>query len=78
VLALVAAGVGFGVVPASAALLRDEGVVFVPLALPGETNRLAVAELDVAWRPDALSPAASRVLDVLAQLTAREAADRGR
>jgi len=75
VLALVAAGVGFGIVPASAALLRHEGVAFVPLALPSGANRLAVAELEVAWRPDALSPAASSVLDVLSQLTVRDGAD---
>lgn len=65
VLALVAAGLGYAIVPESAAVLRTAGVSFVPLDVPDAEGRLAEAQLDVAWRIGALSPAAERVREVL-------------
>lgn len=75
VLALVAAGMGYAIVPESARVLREQGVSFVPLARSAGAERLAVAELDVAWRPEAVSPAAERVLAVLSALNESSDAD---
>ncbi|GAA3662976.1 LysR family transcriptional regulator [Microbacterium marinilacus] len=68
VLALAAAGMGYALVPASAAIMRRDGLAFVPLRLPGEVAALADAELNVAWRADALSPAAARVLEAASSI----------
>ncbi|MCR5879712.1 LysR family transcriptional regulator [Phenylobacterium sp. J367] len=69
ILALVRAGVGLAVVPASAAALRYERVVFRPLA----TKRPRQAELYLVWRKDTANQLVEHVVE-LAQSLVKEAA----
>jgi DNA-binding transcriptional LysR family regulator len=57
-LALVRAGVGLAIVPASAAALRYESVVLKPLA----TRRPRMAELYLVWRKDTDNPLVEHVV----------------
>jgi DNA-binding transcriptional LysR family regulator len=63
-LVLVRSGIGIALVPASAATLHPEGVVFRSIG----AFRERPVELDAAWRADSTNPALLRVLrDVLPQ-----------
>jgi DNA-binding transcriptional LysR family regulator len=63
-LVLVRSGIGIALVPASAATLHPEGVVFRSIG----AFRERPVELDAAWRGDSTNPALLRVLrDVLPQ-----------
>ncbi len=63
-LVLVRSGIGIALVPASAATLHPEGVVFKPIG----AFRERPVELDAVWRGDSTNPALLRVLkDVLPQ-----------
>lgn len=61
VLALVQVGLGAALVPAAAARLRPEGVVFCPVRLPVPTP----VELHLAWRRTNDNPALAALLDLL-------------
>ncbi|NML43588.1 LysR family transcriptional regulator [Ramlibacter sp. G-1-2-2] len=62
IMALVAAGLGLAIVPASAQQLRFEHVVFRPL-----WRADVVAEIYLAWRPDAANPAAHTIREFILQ-----------
>lgn len=59
-LSLVSAGLGIALVPRSATTLRTGDVHYVQIQIPD-----AYAELHLAWRVNALSPAASGLRDLL-------------
>jgi DNA-binding transcriptional LysR family regulator len=61
IVALVAAGVGVAIVPASAAALRRRGVVLRPL----RTHRQHEVELAAVWRRDDRSPLVGAFIDEL-------------
>jgi DNA-binding transcriptional LysR family regulator len=64
ILALVRSGLGIALVPAGAAHLRLDGVVFRPLALPDPRP----AELVLAWQRDADDPLIAALVSILATL----------
>lgn len=65
-LTLVRSGLGLALVPASAATLRLDGVVFRPI----DTDRDRPVALDAAWRSDNDNPALHRLLDSVLPSTA--------
>lgn len=62
VLALVAAGMGIGVVPSAVTVTRVEGVIYLPLDVPEARWRVGAA-----WAPGARSPARDAFLSLLRQ-----------
>jgi DNA-binding transcriptional LysR family regulator len=64
ILALVRAGLGITIVPASAANLHYEGVTILPLQL----RKAAPAELYAVWRRDQHNPLLDRMLEVIRNL----------
>ena len=56
ILALVRAGIGCAIVPASAGHLRLENVAFRPL-----WTTTAIADIDLCWREDSRNPAAETI-----------------
>jgi DNA-binding transcriptional LysR family regulator len=69
IMALVQAGIGLAIVPASASYLRFENVVFRDL-----WRKDAVAEIYLAWRRAARNPAQRRLREFIVQAMASQAA----
>lgn len=65
-LALVQAGLGLTLVPASAQHFAPRGVVFRDLDSRSPADSLNSVHLDVAWGADSANPAVQRALDILA------------
>ncbi len=66
-LALVSAGLGVALVPASARSLAVEGVVFQPIAETPEVPDAEPVRLDAVWRRDATNPALAAVLPLIGE-----------
>jgi len=72
-LALVAAGIGVTLVPASVRTLRPRALVYRPLAAPAPTTRLLAL-----YRREDAPPAVQRFLEVAREVLAREQGSLGR
>ncbi|TFB75931.1 LysR family transcriptional regulator [Cryobacterium glaciale] len=64
-LALVQAGLGLTLVPASAQRFAPEGVVFRDLDSNSPADRLNIVHLDVAWSEESTNPAVAKAVEML-------------
>lgn len=64
-LALVSAGLGFTLVPESAARIAPDTVVLLPISDDDPSSRVNRVDLDIAWNAESHSPLISRLLSLV-------------